>query len=93
MSNWELDISTGEVLDGSSGICKVYGATVHNHEDNVGECMMNARLITAAPKMYSLLSKLWLAGMLDSFMIDEAEQLLAEIDGGEGDVELQSQSD
>ena len=54
----------------------------------------NARLITAAPSMYTLLSKLLYHSELDDWAIDEIEQLFAEIDGGGAqDVELQSKSD
>ena len=52
-----------------------------------------ARLIVAAPKMYTLLSKVLYHSELDNWAVDEIEQLLAEIDGGEQDVELQTQGD
>ena len=42
-----------------------------------------ARLITAAPSMYTLLSKLLYHCELDAWAIDEIAQLLAEVDGGE----------
>ena len=52
-----------------------------------------ARLIIAAPAMYTLLSKLLYHCELDVFAVDEIEQLFADIDGGAQDVELQSKSD
>ena len=52
-----------------------------------------ARLIIAAPKMYTLLSKLLYRSELDDWAIDEIEQLFAKIDGGGQDVELQDKAD
>ena len=52
-----------------------------------------ARLIVAAPSMYTLLSKLLYHSELDAWAVDEIEQLFAKIDGCEQDVELQSKSD
>ena len=51
-----------------------------------------ARLIIAAPKMYTILSKLLYHSELDNWAIDEIEQLFAEIDGG-SNVELQDKAD
>ena len=49
-----------------------------------------ARLIVAAPAMYTLLSKLLYHSELDAWAVDEIEQLFVKIDGGVQDVELQS---
>ncbi len=49
--SWELDTSTGNIRADGHLVARVFGATVHNHEDNSGECMANARLIANAPKI------------------------------------------
>ena len=55
--SWQLDDASGEISADSVKVCKVYGATVHNVEDNASECMANARLIANAPKMLHALRK------------------------------------
>ena len=55
--SWQLDTATGEISADTGRVCKVYGATVHNYEDNASECMANARLIANAPKMLHALRK------------------------------------
>ena len=54
---WELDTQTGKVKANGELVAKVYGATVHNHEENASECMANARLILKAPAMLNALRK------------------------------------
>ena len=55
--SWQLDTATGEISTASGSLCKGYGATMHNYEDNAAECMANARLIENAPKMLHALRK------------------------------------
>ena len=55
---WTLNDRTGEVLSGNHKIGEVYGATIHNHEDNADECFSNAQLITNAPELFSLVNNL-----------------------------------
>ena len=55
--SWQIDDATGEILADGVRVCKVYGATVHNYEDNASECMANVRLIANAPKMLHALRK------------------------------------
>ena len=54
---WTLDNSNGEISAEGVKVCKVYGATVHNVEDNASECVANARLIENSPKMLHALKK------------------------------------
>ena len=54
---WQLDNSTGNVNADGHLIARVFGATVHNYEQNSGECYGNAKLITNAPAMFTLLEE------------------------------------
>ena len=55
---WTLNDRTGEILSGPHKIGEVYGATIHNNEDNADECFSNARLIINAPELFSLVNSL-----------------------------------
>ena len=71
--SWQLDTATGEISADTGRVCKVYGATVHNYEDNASECMANARLIANAPKMLHALRK-----ARSSLFLNVYTQILAE---------------
>ena len=73
------------LYEGKEKIGLLYGAEARAEE--------KARLIVAAPKMYTLLSKLLYQSELDCWAVDEIKQLFAKIEGGEQDVELQTQGD
>ncbi len=55
---WTLNDRTGEILSGPNKIAEVYGATIHNNEDNADECFSNAQLIINAPELFSLVNSL-----------------------------------
>ncbi len=55
---WTLNDRTGEIISGNQKIGEVYGATIHNNEDNADECFSNARLIINAPELFSLVNSL-----------------------------------
>lgn len=55
---WTLNDRTGEILSGPNKIGEVYGATIHNNEDNADECFSNAQLIINAPELFSLVNSL-----------------------------------
>ena len=52
---WQLNDDNGFIMAGNERIAQVFGATVHNHEDNREKCFAYARLIAHAPEMLSLL--------------------------------------
>ena len=54
-NTWTFDDSNGFIMAGGERIAQVFGATVHNHEDNRAKCFAYARLIAHAPEMFSLL--------------------------------------
>ena len=55
MENWTLNDDNGFIMAGDERIAQVFGATVHNHEDNSEKCFAYARLIANAPEMFRLL--------------------------------------
>ena len=84
--SWRLDTATGEISTASEKVCKVYGATVHNYEDNAAECMANARIIENAPKMLHALRKAQSALSLNIFtqlLAEDIGELIDCIDGKE----------
>ena len=52
---WQLNDDNGFIIAGDERIAQVFGATVHNHEDNREKCFAYARLIAHAPEMFRLL--------------------------------------
>ena len=54
---WQLDNQTGNVTAEGYLVARVFGATVHNYEQNSAECYGNAKLITNAPTMFALLKE------------------------------------
>ena len=84
--SWQIDDATGEILADGVRVCKVYGATVHNYEDNASECMANARLIANAPKMLHALRKVQSSLFLNVYtqiLAEEIVELIDCIDGKE----------
>ena len=73
-NTWTFDNSNGFIMAGGERIAQVFGATVHNHEDNRGKCFAYARLIANAPEMFSLLQNI-----LDS--VDFYEDSLQDLEG------------
>ena len=81
---WDFDTQNGEIIADGYRIAKVYGATIHNYEDNARECWTNAHLITAAPEMYDLLQSLsYRTSGMESHEVLKIRELLARIDGTE----------
>ena len=54
---WTFDDTNGVISSGDELIAQVFGATIHNHEDNREKCFAYARLIANAPKLFKLLDK------------------------------------
>ena len=54
---WTFDDTNGVISAGDERIAQVFGATIHNHEDNRDKCFEYARLIANAPEMFKLLHK------------------------------------
>ena len=84
--SWQLDTATGEISADTCRVCKVYGATVHNYEDNAAECMSNANLIENAPKMLHALRKAQSALSLNFYtqlLAEDIGELIDCIDGKE----------
>ena len=73
-NTWTFDDSNGVISSGDERIAQVFGATVHNHEDNREKCFAYARLIAHAPEMFSLLQNI-----LDS--VDFYEDSLQDLEG------------
>ena len=71
---WTFDDSNGFIMAGGERIAQVFGATVHNHEDNREKCFAYARLIANAPEMFSLLQNI-----LDA--VDFYEDNLQDLEG------------
>ena len=71
---WTFDDTNGFIMAGDERIAQVFGATVHNHEDNREKCFAYARLIAHAPEMFSLLQNI-----LDA--VDFYEDSLQDLEG------------
>ena len=74
MEHWTLNEDNGFIMADNERIAQVFGATVHNHEDNREKCFAYARLIANAPEMFSLLQNI-----LDS--VDFYENSLQNLEG------------
>ncbi len=88
---WQLNDDNGFIMADNERIAQVFGATVHNHEDNREKCFAYARLIAHAPEMYEAIRNLIdkdstvnsAEALLDAFL--ELKILLTRIDGTEAD--------
>ena len=56
---WQLNDDNGFIMADNERIAQVFGATVHNHEDNREKCFAYARLIAHAPEMFNVLRKVF----------------------------------
>ena len=52
---WTLNEDNGFIMADNKRIAQVFGATIHNHEDNREKCFAYARLIAHSPEIFSLL--------------------------------------
>ena len=80
---WHLDPLTGEIRADGNRIAKVYGATAFNHMSNAEECMVNARLVLKAPKMFHALKKAQKAlsmNLYSEVLADEIQELIEEVE-------------
>ena len=75
---WRLDNRTGNVTAEGYLVARVFGATVHNYEQNSAECYGNAKLITNAPTMFALLKEFACCQQDDVRL--KAKELLAKIE-------------